>query len=101
MMRAIAPRLMRLFLLGIWFTTAGTIRAEDCAPSPSPASPPAQAAEADQEKSSSPAETAPNRQSPSIVKPPARSPTAPAPRKNFRPSEEIHVDKAVDFPADI
>jgi hypothetical protein len=34
-------------------------------------------------------------------RPTTSTPPRPQPRKPFRPSEEIHVDKAVDFPADI
>ncbi len=84
-------------LLGVWLAAAYPVgAAEESNVSPSP--PARQAAEgAEGRPENSQTEPAPEEQ----TRPAARPKAAPHNRKTFRPSEEIHVDKAVDFPADI
>ncbi len=88
-------------LIGFWMTAAGTARAADGTPAP-PSAPSAQEAPAiEEDQGSPPAAPPPAAETRPAVKPPSRPPTKPRPLKRFEPSEEIHVDKAVDFPADI
>ncbi len=86
-------------VLGVWIAAGGAVRADDAA---APPAPPAGAAEAAKEKPP-PAriDNPPAARSEPAVNPSGREKKAPRARKQFRPSEEIHVDKAVDFPADI
>ena len=87
--------------LGIWLTAAHPVGAAD-EPAASPSSPPGQTVPtaADKPKNTR-TESAPEEEVRPAAKPPAPSPAVPRTRRPFRPSEEIHVDKAVDFPADI
>ncbi|MDJ0887746.1 MAG: hypothetical protein QNI89_10605 [Desulfobacterales bacterium] len=86
-------------LIGFWMAAAGPTRAADPPASPAP---PARSAEtAGEESPPSQVENAPTDPAGPAVKPPSSKKKAPRARKPFRPSEEIHVDKAVDFPADI
>ncbi len=87
-------------LLGGWIAACGAVQAADDAASP--LAPPAGSAETTTD-ASPPArdETPPAVPSQPAVKPSGREKKAPRVRQPFRPSEEIHVDKAVDFPADI
>ena len=87
------------FLLFAWLTAAGPLQgAEESAPSTEAAAPrDADAAD----PPSNPTGPTPSAQRPSAEQPPGRPQSTPPKLKSFRPSEEIHVDKAVDFPADI
>ncbi len=95
----LTPRVIA-FLLAVWLTTAVPIRAaEESTPSTKAAAPREAGAQA--KPAANPAGAAPPAPTPSADQPPERPPSKPQPMKTFRPSEEIHVDKAVDFPADI
>jgi hypothetical protein len=100
MMQANRPRWFLACLLAVWIAAVGTARAAD--PPASPPAPPTRSAESNKDESP-PArvENPPAAPAKSSVKPSGREKKAPRVRKPFRPSEEIHVDKAVDFPADI
>jgi hypothetical protein len=100
MMQANRPRWFLACLLAVWIAAVGTARAAD--PPASPPAPPTRSAESNKDESP-PArvENPPAAPAKSSVKPSGREKKAPPVRKPFRPSEEIHVDKAVDFPADI
>ena len=91
---------LRLLVLGFWMAAAGPTRAED-APANAPAPPARSAENAGDESPPARVENAPDGPPRPAVKPSAPAKKAPRARKPFRPSEEIHVDKAVDFPADI
>ncbi len=88
-------------LLAVWLAAAHPVRADnDSAVSPS--TPPRQSAESTKEgPQDTGAESSSEEQARPAAKPPSRPSAVPRARKPFRPSEEIHVDKAVDFPADI
>ena len=94
------PRWAAALLLAAWLITAGPVRAAD---EPAVSSEDAAAAKTKTDNPSpapqagTPAAT-PNRPA---AKPSDRPKAKSRPMKTFRPSEEIHVDKAVDFPADI
>ncbi len=99
MMRTKQRRWIQLSFMAIWMAAAGPIEAED-APAAPPA-PPVRSAETARDQSPPPAENMPADPAKPVAKPSSRDKKAPRARKPFRPSEEIHVDKAVDFPADI
>jgi hypothetical protein len=95
-----APRWAAALLLAAWLSTASPVRAadepvtssEDAAPAKANADDPTPAPQA-----GTPSAT-PNRPA---AKPSEKPKAKSRPMQTFRPSEEIHVDKAVDFPADI
>ena len=86
-------------LLGVGLLAAGQARsAESTANNP-------QAPAAQTEAVAKPPSTSGEAATTPATPPPAAKPPKPAgkakPYKRFRPSEEIHVDKEVDFPSDI
>ena len=88
-------RWMPVLLLAAWLGLSGPGRAAETS-APPPASTAGETpTKPSQEEAPPPAQTRPAVKAPARKAPPAR------PREPFRPSEEIHVDKAVDFPADI
>ena len=100
MIHANRRRWLLACLLGVWIAACGVVRAAD-EPASRPA-PPAGAAEtAADESPPARVEATPADPSEPAAKPAVRKNKAPRVRQPFRPSEEIHVDKAVDFPADI
>ncbi len=88
-----------VLLLGLGLATAAPARTEEAA---SPASEsPAPTAAAEKTPPAAAETPAASPASPPAAKPPSRPARKAKPLKRFRPSEEIHVDKEVDFPSDI
>jgi hypothetical protein len=87
-------------LLALGLMAAGTARAEE-ASATAPKDPGAQTATVEKTPSVSKQEAPPPTTSPPADQPRPKSARPNKPLKRFRPSEEIHVDKAVDFPSDI
>ena len=87
-------------LLGVGLMSTGQARAEE-EPANTPQSPASQTEAA----AKPPSEPGAAATTPATPEPAAKPPSKPArkakPYKRFRPSEEIHVDKEVDFPSDI
>jgi hypothetical protein len=87
-------------LLSVGLMTAGQARTEE-APANTPQGPASQTeAVAKTPSVSGEAATTPAAPQPA-AKPPPKPARQAKPLERFRPSEEIHVDKAVDFPSDI
>ena len=82
-------------------TSAGPGMAADEPVPSAQGAPPAATGVKDPPPKSPPNPSQPTTQSRPADTPPDRPKTKPRPLQTFRPSEEIHVDKAVDFPADI
>jgi hypothetical protein len=97
-MPAAGARWAAILVLLTGLAALGPARATDESPAPPP---PQGTATVKDEAPPSPAEPTPAAPQRPAVKPPPGPPTQSRPRQDFRPSEEIHVDKAVDFPADI
>ena len=87
-------------MLGAGLMTAVQARTEE-APANTPQSPASQTEAA----AKTPSESGEAAKTPAAPEPAAKPPPKPArkakPLERFRPSEEIHVDKEVDFPSDI
>ena len=99
-MLGIPPRWRAALLLATWLTAVGPLHAADESASPSETAAPAKPGAEDPPskiKGGSPPPVKPREDD----KTSEQTKTKPRPLKTFRPSEEIHVDKAVDFPADI
>lgn len=97
-MPGLRPRWMAALLLGAGLMAAGQGRAEE-APTPPLKDPASQTATVEETQSvPGGATSTPAAPQPAAKPPPTRKSQ---PLKRFRPSEEIHVDKEVDFPADI
>ena len=94
------PRWAATLLLAAWLIAAGPVRAADDA---GPTTNGNAATKAGNESPPSRPQTGTAQPAPTqpADKPPDRPKAKTRPKQTFRPSEEIHVDKAVDFPADI
>ncbi len=88
-----------VLLLVVWVAAAGGLHADD-PPPPAPEAagekgPPEENRDVNRTEGPSPSQDRP------AAVPPARTDPSSRERRPYRPSEEIFVDKAVDFPADI
>ncbi|MDJ0667796.1 MAG: hypothetical protein QNJ61_10975 [Desulfobacterales bacterium] len=99
-MMTATPRWAAALLLGAWLIAVGPVRAAD-EPKPSTKDTAASKTETENPPPTPPTGTPAATPTPPAAKPPDRPKAETRPKKTFRPSEEIHVDKAVDFPADI